>query len=242
MAGRRTQAATRIAAMCEADPRGEVELVRRLLNALSCKDFTLTRRERPDVSAKIGGRYIGVEVTEFHSDETENHKGSARRAAEEKAAREASGALTPIWINVDPLPGLKTRIADKVSRATTYYEKQFAELWLLIVAQLPKSGAVTSTYILPSMVNLDDMDSGFDEMLRTSLFDRVYFLLCLDKKLYAWSRSERWRLLSESSCAPDKSLWFRSLLNDSEWLRDPDGKALTEARKALDDLLEQKHD
>lgn len=216
MAGHRTQAETHIGAMSEADLRGEVELVRRLLNALSCKDFTLTKSERPDVSARIGERFVGVEVTAFHADEKPDHKGSALRAAEEKAARGACGAQYPVWGIVDYLPALRTRIADKILLATTYDRGQFNELWLLIVAQFPKYGAVTSTYMFAPNVNLDDLGRNLDEMLRGSPFERVYLLLFLDQKVYAWSPIGNWRLLSEPSLMPDKPLWFKSLLNDQE--------------------------
>jgi hypothetical protein len=175
----------------------EVELARRLFDTLNCKG-TLTASDRPDVIAEIGGRCIGLEITVFHADEKPNHKGSARRAAEEETARKAGGALYGAWGTVDPLPGLTARIAAKISIATAYDAKRFDELWLLIVGQFPKPGAVVSTFASWIFLNLHDLNKHFNEMLSRSPFGRVYLHLGLDQTLYAWSPSEKWRLLSGS--------------------------------------------
>lgn len=187
----------------------EVELARRLFDALNYKDFTLTASDRPDVVAEIGGRCVGVEITVFHADEKPNRKGSALRAAEEEIARKAGGASYAAWGIVDPLPGLHTRIGEKISVATAYDAKKFDELWLLIVGQFPKPGAVVSTY--PPSICPDDLNRHFNRMLSKSPFGRVYLHLLLDQTLYAWSASEKWRLLSRSLPASGGStLWFQN--------------------------------
>jgi hypothetical protein len=186
----------------------EVELARRLFDALNCKGFTLTASDRPDVIAEIGGRCIGVEITVFHADEKPNRKGSALRAAEEETARKAGGALYGAWGIVDPLPGLNARIGEKISIATAYDAKRFDELWLLIVGQFPKPGAVVSTFASPIFLNLDDLNKHFNEMLSRSPFGRVYLHLWLNQTLYAWSPSEKWRFLSGSQGRIAQSSFF----------------------------------
>ncbi|MGO9147835.1 MAG: hypothetical protein ACLQDF_15870 [Desulfomonilia bacterium] len=221
----------------------ELELARRLLDALNCTDFTLTASDRPDVIAEIGGRRIGVEITVFHADEEPNHKGSALRAAEEKTARNAGGSLYLAWGIVNSLPGLDVRIREKISIATGYYADRFDELWLLIVGQFPKPGAVVSTFASPIFLNLDDLYQHFNEMLTRSPFGRVYLHLWLDQTLYSWSPSEKWQLLSGSlPTSGGSTAWFKSLLNDPDWQHDPGGKAQAEAHKAIDELLAQRHD
>jgi len=219
----------------------EVELARRLLDALGRRYFSLTPSDRPDVLAEIEGRRIGIEVTVFHADEAINHKGSALRAAEEKTARDTPGGSYTRWGIIHSLPGLSARITDKISVATAYDQTQFDELWLLIVGQFPKLGAVASTFASPIFLSLDELTQHFDEELRGSRFGRVYLHLWLDQMVYGWSRSETWRLLSGSLPQSSGSTpWFKAILDDPEWQRDPAGKARAEAHKAVDELLERR--
>ena len=215
----------------------EIELTRRLLLALDGGDFVLNPSDRPDVDAAIGGRSIGVEVTVFHADEGPGRGGSVLRATEEKAARQAGSGPSGGWIPVDPLPGLAARIRDKVTIAEAYDRRRFTELWLLIVAQLQKSGAVASTFALSAALNAPSLNQQLHDLLTRSAFDQAYLHLSLEQTIYVWTRSERWRLVTGSPPASGGSeLWFKSALRDPEWLRDPAGKAHAEAQNALDEL------
>lgn len=219
----------------------EVELTRRLLDALGRRDVTLTPSDRPDVFAEIEGRCIGIEVTVFHADEVINRKGSALRAAEEKTARDGAGAPYSTWGIINSLPGLSARITDKISVATAYDPTHFDELWLLIVGQFPKPGAIASTFALSNFLSLHELTQHFDEKLHGSRFGRVYLHLWLDQILYGWCPSEKWRLLSGSVAEPSDSMpCFKTILDDPEWQHDPAGKARAEALKALDELREQR--
>jgi hypothetical protein len=63
----------------------------------------------------------------------------------------------------------------------------------------------------------------------------------LEQTIYVWTRSERWQLVKGSAPAPGGSeLWFKSVLRDPEWLRDPAGKSRVEAQKILDELAAQR--
>ena len=219
----------------------EIELTRRLLLALGGGDFVLNPRDRPDVKAAIGGRCIGIEVTVFHGDEGLGCGGSVLRANEEKAARRPGGGASGGWVPADPLPSLTARIRDKVSSAEGHDRREFTELWLLIVAQLPKFGAVASTFALSAALNVPSLNQQLHNLLAGSAFDQAYLHLSLEQAIYVWNRSGRWLLVKGSLPAPAGSeLWFKSVLRDPEWLRDPADKSCVEAQKVLDELAAQR--
>jgi hypothetical protein len=220
----------------------ELELTRRLLTALGCTDFELSPSDRPDIVAAIGGRSIGVEVTVFHSDEGSGRGGSALRASEEKTARRAGHGPYTVAGVVDPLPGLVTRTCEKATVAKDYDRSRFAELWLLIVAQFPKPGAVASTFALSGALNPRSLNENLHELLNGSAFGHVYLHLSLEQTIYGWTRSEGWQLVKGSPPAEGGSeLCFKDVLRDPEWLRDPAGKARAEAQKVLDECAAQRN-
>lgn len=69
----------------------EVELVRQFLAKYGQLETRLEPADKPDVIAHIGPRRIGVEVTQFHSDERSGTKGSQIRAKEVKTAKASGG-------------------------------------------------------------------------------------------------------------------------------------------------------
>jgi hypothetical protein len=163
------------------------------------------------------------------------------RATEERTARQADGGPSGTWIPVDPLPGLTARIRDKVILAEDYDRRRFTELWLLIVAQLPRPGAVASTFALSVALNAPLLDPQLHDLLTGSAFDQAYLHLSLEQTIYVWTRSERWRFVKASPPASGGSeLWFKSILRDPEWLRDPASKARADAQKILDEFAAQR--
>jgi len=79
------------------------------------------------------------------------------------------------------------------------------------------------------------------DLLTRSPFDQAYLHLSLEQTIYVWTRSERWQLVKGSPPAPAGSeLWFKGVLRDPEWLRDPAGRARVEAQKVLDELAAQR--
>jgi hypothetical protein len=220
----------------------EVELTRRLLNTLGHKDVTLARNDKPDVLARIDGRRIGIEVTVFHADEAIDCNGSKLREAEEKEARKAPDGPYSSWGVANPLSGLQARIADKIVVSAAYDASSLDEMWLLIIGQFPKSGALASTFISPIFVSIKELNQHFDATLRRSRFDTAYLHLSLHQITYGWSPNQRWQL--QSSEIPEASratLSLRKTLDDSGWLRTPEGKARAEAHKALDELIERRY-
>lgn len=216
----------------------ELECVRRLFATLGQQCPRLFSRDRPDVIAVNGGLRIGIEVTVFHADGGMGRRGSPLRAGEEAQSRKLPNSSYAARGISDPFPGLRARIMDKIKLARGYRGK-YHKLWLLIVAQLPKSGAVGATFIVPASLKRNLLNGQFHELLARSPFDAAYLYLSMDKTVYAWSERKRWQQVAGPSggkSSPDRGLWFKDILNDLEWIQDPDKKAREEARKAIDEL------
>lgn len=220
----------------------EIDLVQRLLEALSIPEFNLKPGDRPDVLAKINGRCIGIEVTQFHGDEEQNsNRGSIQRRNEEQISRQANGRAYAMWGTLNPLPALIARIKDKIERAQSYRNQGFNELWLLVAASVPQLGAVCSTFMVLNALNLNDLNGATDTILRNSPFSRVYLHSLLGYTLHEWSSDKEWQVLQAPTKESQGSeLWFKKILRDPEWLHDPVGKGHAEAIKALEELRAMK--
>lgn len=220
----------------------EIDLVRRLLEALSISTFNLKSGDKPDILAEFSSRRIGIEVTEYHGDEGQNsNRGSIQRRNEEQISRLANGGAYTMWGSLNPLPALIARIKDKIERAHSYGNLDFNELWLLIAASVPQLGAVCSTFMDPITLNLNDLNAATDKNLRNSPFSRVYLHSLLGHTLHEWSNDKGWQVLqSPTKETQDSELWFKKILRDPEWRRDPRGKARSEAMKVLEELRAMK--
>jgi hypothetical protein len=173
----------------------EIDLVRRLFGTLGIQQFTLEPSDRPDVIVVIDDHSIGIEVTVFHVDESMGGNGSSLRVEEERKAKDAKSKPYMMWVNTDPLPGLVARIKDKISVASTYDNTRYDELWLLVVTQFPKMGAISSTFVLPNFIDLTKLDNNLQPQLNNSIFAAVYIHAALYNKVYKWSPSKGWRIL-----------------------------------------------
>ena len=222
--------------------REELELVRHLLSALGYQNFRLDFGDRPDILATVDNRRIGIEVTALHVDEGRVRKGSLLRAEEEKKAKNAQAQPYVMWGNINYLRALRFRIDEKIERAAKFDEKKFDELWLLLASQLPKPGAVASTFVVPALVDVNDLNQLFHERLFNSCFRAAYLHLLIDHALYAWNPLEMWRGVGIPEQRPSSvsGLWFKDILRDPDWLRDPDGKARQEASRVIDELIAAK--
>lgn len=218
----------------------ELELVKRLFEALDCSYVRLDPHDRPDVIATMTNDHkIGIEVTVFHGDEATCQKGSALRAEEEQTARRAPGQPYGMWSGLpkDYALAVGKRLQGKIQDAARFPTEGYDTLWLLIAASLPKLGATGSTFLLPQFLTPEDLNQ-FHQSLMSSRFEEVY-LHCLmaENTVYRWTRAEQWKCVrAPQGFDGGKDLWFKSVLTDPEWLRDPDGKAREEAYKALSEL------
>jgi len=216
----------------------ELKHAKRLLETIGFQDVELKCGDRPDILATIDSRRIGIEVTEYHADEGSGGKGSALRAEEEKKARQSNGDGYTMWGKTEPWSGLGFRLEEKTKLAETYDIKPYDELWLLIVAQLPKLGGIAATYAIYDVMKISDMNCYYHEQLCQSKYHAVFFHLIVDGVIYKWTPGERWTVLRSPHKQPSagRELWFKNVLRDPDWQRDPDAKARQEAHKVIDEL------
>lgn len=171
----------------------ELCLVTRFLHCLGSETPDLAATDRPDVIAHIDGKRIGIEVTQFHLDETAEAGGSRLRATQATMTKQHGGIPQPAWIGTpNPVHALQGIIRRKIEKATTYDSGRYDELWLLIAAALPDPVAVAPTMIFlppdPATLNVVT-DTG----LCGSGFAKVYLHVILQHWLFMWSRATRWQ-------------------------------------------------
>lgn len=178
--------------MNQSKQQEELELAGRFLALLGHPQAQLEVGDRPDVVAIIDGHRIGIEVTEFHSDEQLGNSGSRLRAEETQKAKQAAGHPYSMWVEPKPLPGILARVADKIKRSTKYDSSQYSELWLLISSQLPILGALATTYAFLPFVDIEDLNKATHNLLTASPFSAVHLHLVMDHSLFSWSRENQW--------------------------------------------------
>jgi len=170
----------------------ELDLAARALKVLGYAGVQLTKRERPDIEAVLGGKRIGIELSAAHADEVPGVKGSALRRENEKQAGSAQG----YWVPANPTTPLLARMRAKDSVARTF--DWHSELWLLITTQHPDLRAVAATYLSKAFVAESLRSNIFDEFLQNTVFDVVCVFLPYDKTVFRWS-DDTWHEVHISS-------------------------------------------
>jgi hypothetical protein len=171
-----------------------MELAALFLREIGHADVCLQAQDRPDVVAIIDGKSIGIEVTQFHADERSGVRGSALRAEQVKKVKGAGERPYGQWGVTNPLPGLVARVNEKISDAAAYDETGYEQLWLLISSQLPKLGALVSTFAFPPFVDVNELNNATHLQLCGSSFSAAHFHLMMSHGVYSWSRLEQWHV------------------------------------------------
>jgi hypothetical protein len=140
-----------------------------------------------------------------------------------------------MWGNLKFISALRFRIEQKVAKAKGYDGTRYDDLRLLVVGQVPEIGGIASTYVVPSFIDLRELNESLHPLLLTSCFSTAYFFLFFDGMVYEWSRSEQWRIVRgpTEQRLLSRGPSFEEILRDPEWLCDPDAKARQEAEKAI---------
>lgn len=171
----------------------EVDLVRRFFGCLGQSVQSLDCQDRPDI-AHIELHCIGIEVTELNTDESLGATGSRLREAQENATRARGDREPAAWVgplNVEA--ALAARIKRKIEKARTYDNGRYDELWLLVAAAVPDSGALAATMIFPPQPDLTTLNNATHAALCGATFAKAYLHIILGRRLFMWSRSTRWQ-------------------------------------------------
>ena len=194
-----------------------------------------------DVIAIVGGRRIGIQVTQL---DTGDLRGRAR--ASEKAvwndAQECGYSTYGSWAQNDP-----SKLVAAIARAVTSKMQQIVgcdEAWLLISASLPEMGTLASTFVITQWLPADALNAATISKLAACNYTYAFLhvLVGNDDALYVWSRGGKWQKQTQQVGNQAKEV-FELLDNPSElreWLSDPDGKADREAEKCLREFRERR--
>jgi len=193
--------------------------------------------EGPDFIYWLSGRRIGIEVTKGHVDGGAAVKGgSTLRRQEVKKAKDSKGKLYGIWGRLNAVEGVYADIVNKIRVAEDYSHDQYDELWLLVVSQL--SEALGSTWLVAKLFNLAELNRLSHDALKNSRFGSAYLYLPFERIVYTWSSSTSWKIgdTPVPKSVSEQGPSFKEVLQDPDWLRNPDEKARQEAERFLDEL------
>src|SRR5258708_15795570 len=176
----------------------EASLVEALLTAIGAVATIEEHSDRPDMILSQHGRWIGVEVTELHPDES--NSGSAIRAAEERAARNNPGAPSFYWCSAEYFEAFERRLTEKVRLGAGYHCEDGGALWLLVACQIPIIGRVAATHVLSQWLSPDVLNA-FEPILVGSRFERAFIHFVSDGGVFWWDRQSGWRLVENQRSA-----------------------------------------
>ncbi len=200
----------------------EAAVTRRLLDVVGIRSLitdpkeTYGRETDADVEIVHAGRKVGLQVTDFCADEGVADPRRGLRATEKRNA--ARGRFPAYFIPWDQRAALRRRVVKKITVASRYGFEEFHELWLL-VASLARADAAASTFIVPQLLNADDLNHDLDADLGRSNYARAYVHIEVGDTVYEWTREGRWHLVCSSMTerepsGPTGEPWFMQYLRD----------------------------
>lgn len=201
---------------------------------------TFKKETGVDVQALMSSnKKIGIQVTVFHSDEASVKNGSEScRGREEKDKK--LEIIQAYGVPTDYRPALQKRIEEKISKAQSYSFNEFDEVWLVITASLPQHGAIASTTIISSFINIEELNIDSHEALSQSKYSTVFLYVYNEKAIFQWQPLTKWQL-AKSALKPILTSeggfsFVKNCLNNAELRSDPHGWARREAFKVLCEL------
>ncbi|KIE57796.1 hypothetical protein A946_11230 [Methylacidiphilum kamchatkense Kam1] len=171
----------------------EEGILRYLFGYLSCRPNQMSMGESPDCVVEIAKKRIGIEVTILHPGEKEAGGSPLRRQEEEIVRRIGPEQPYGMWGCLDWAPSFKRRVRQKVERATRFNRSSIDQLWLVVAAAVPASGAVVSTSVPWFDVTPEDLCNITAGLLEESVYDLVYFYIIMQKKLFCWKKGSLWK-------------------------------------------------
>jgi hypothetical protein len=197
----------------------EAPLATRLLDRLRITpDAPLTNpnlngESGADVLAIVGGKRIGIQVTQIdngYSLPSVTDAPIMGRGPEKRLARECQ-----IYAGFAENDSAKVvaNIAAAIGRKALHRVTGFDELWLLVVAGVPETGSVISTFVLSTHLSPTHLDAETGHDLMQSSYNRMFLLpvLSVERALFQWAKpSGPWLVDVEPDAAP--SLSFDQLM------------------------------
>jgi hypothetical protein len=218
----------------EGEKRRVMLLVQRLGMAPDeYRDPNATGETGADVIAVIGGRSVGIQVTDL---DTGKAAGTAR-AAETKLARDAEkrGSTYGTWAQNDT-GKIVEAIVRSLARKARMSFAGFDEFWLLMCAGVPELGAIAATSVMTPWLTTDALDAATSQSLTASKYTRAFIHAILgveEKALYQWDRGAGWSKATLELPPEEQASELWQQLQDPELWSDPEGWSEREARRIL---------
>jgi hypothetical protein len=187
-----------------------------------------------DVIALVGGRRIGIQVTELDTGEIAGQARASEKSAWHDA--QAQGQSTyGAWAQNDP-----SKLVAAIARAVTAKMQQVVgcdEAWLLITASFPELGALASTFVITQWLPADALDSATVNYLAACNYAHafVHVMAGSEDALYVWSAGGKWEKHTRPDHLGKQAKGFFELRDNpselQEWLTDLEGKTDREIEK-----------
>jgi hypothetical protein len=183
--------------------RKERDIVDRMLRLLGYSGFSISNpnekqpntKQKPetgaDVVAKLDGRVIAFQVTEYHFDVTAETKGSSSRREESRKADLGLPAVT--WVEPFSISAVIHRIREKATKG--WSQKDFPDMRLLVAASIPQHGGTASTFVLPPRIDVDDLNVQVAPILEQTKYSAAYLYVMISESVYKWTRESGWKKL-----------------------------------------------
>jgi hypothetical protein len=166
-----------------------------------------------DVLAIIGGKRIGIQVTQIdngYSLPSVTDAPITGRGAEKRIARECQ---TYAGFAENSSAKVVANIAAAIRPKALHRVTGFDRLWLLVAAGVPEIGSVISTFVLSAHLSPAHLDAATEGDLVQSSYDRAFLLpiLGVERALFQWAKpSGPWHVEIEPDTVP--SLSFDELM------------------------------
>jgi hypothetical protein len=142
-----------------------------------------------DVIARIGGKKIGIQVTEYNPDFGLPKPPRKQSRAEEKQAASKNSRGYGFSVSGQYIDALRKTISNKLTKTFSSVD----EGWLLIAAQNPNLGSKSSTLVEADHISVNRMNAEFHSLLLGRQFANVFLLLAVEQVLFEWSPARQWQ-------------------------------------------------
>jgi len=187
-----------------------------------------------DVIAIVGGRRIGIQVTELDTGDVRGRARASEKADWSDAQSRGQGTYGA-WAQND-----SSKLVAAIARAVTAKMQQVVgcdEAWLLISASLPELGTLASTFIITQWLPADVLETATANHLAACNYAQAFLHVIVGSEdaLYCWSAGSQWQKQTRQDEIGDKAKGFFELRNNPSelqgWLSDLEGKTDKEIEK-----------
>jgi hypothetical protein len=189
-----------------------------------------------DVVVVIGGRRIGIQVTDLDTGEAAGTaRGTETKLARDAAKRESTYGT---WAQNDPAK-VMAAIVRSLTRKARMSFAGFDEFWLLMCAGVPEFGAIGSTSVMTPWLNTNALDAANLQILAASKYTRAFIHSVLgiqEQALYEWHFGGSWSKSEEKLPFAEEERGFFDYKNDPDLLNDPEGWRDREVKQVLAEL------